>query len=171
MVKDVSFSEQQWFRQIRIWLLLLTVNVFVLYGFLQQVVMNEPVGTKPTSDLGVTIVTLFTVLISAALFMMRLDTIVDRSGIRYRFLPFHLSQKVIRWEDVEKAYIRKYNPIREYGGWGIRWGTFGKGNAFNVSGDVGLQLVLKNGRKLLIGTQRPYDLDRVIDQLGVKTTE
>jgi hypothetical protein len=70
-----------------------------------------------------------------------------------------------------KAYIRKYNPIKDYGGWGIRWGSFRKGNAYNMSGNMGLQLVFKDGKKLLFGTQRSSELDQIIEQLGVKTMD
>lgn len=170
-MRDVTYSERQRFRQVWIWALLLGINILTIYGFIQQVVIGEPFGDKPTSDLGVTLVTLLTLILSVAIFAIRLDTFIDRNGIRYRFVPFHFKEKSIRWEDVDKAYVRKYNPILEYGGWGIRWGTFGKGNAYNMSGNMGLQLVLKNGKKVLFGTQMPKELDHVIEQLGVKTTE
>jgi uncharacterized membrane protein YobD (UPF0266 family) len=169
MKRDVSFSEKQWFRQTWIWVMILAIDALILYGFIQQVVLDKPFGTKPTSDLGVTIVLLLMAVVTVLIFSIRLETVVDRVGIRYRFFPFHLAAKTILWEDISKAYIRKYNPILEYGGWGIRWGTFGKGNAYNVSGNMGLQIELKKGKKLLIGTQKADELDRVIEQLGVKT--
>lgn len=171
MKRDVSFSEQQWFRQMWIWILLLGINVLVVYGFIQQVILEEPFGTNPGSDLGITITLILTAMVTFFIFSIRLDTVVDRDGIRYCFFPFHFSSKVIKWDDVSKAYIRMYNPILEYGGWGIRWGTYGKGNAYNVAGNMGLQLELKNGKKLLFGTQKADDLDRVIEQLGVKTAD
>jgi len=171
MRRDVSFTEQQWFRQIWLWILLFGINLLILYGFVQQIVFDKPYGTQPTSDLGITLVLLLTTVITIIMFSIRLDTYVDREGIRYRFFPFHFSSKIFKWDDVSKAYIRKYNPILEYGGWGIRWGVFGKGNAYNVAGNMGLQLELKNGKKLLFGTQKADDLDRVIEQLGVKTSE
>lgn len=51
---------------------------------------------------------------------------------------------------------RTYSPLREYGGWGIR--GFGSNRAYNVSGNHGVELVLKDGRKVLIGSQRADDL-------------
>jgi hypothetical protein len=169
MKRVVSFSEQQWLRQKWLWILMFGINLLILYGFIQQIVFDKPYGTKPTSDLGITLVLLLMSIVTWFLLSIRLDTTVDHNGIRYRFFPFHLTTKAISWDDVSKAYIRKYNPIMDYGGWGIRWGTFGKGNAYNVAGNMGLQLVLKNGKKLLFGTQRADDLNRVIEQLGVKT--
>ncbi len=151
--------------------MILAIDVLILYGFIQQVVLEEPFGTNPASDLGMTIMLILTAVVTFFIFSMRLETVVDRSGITYRFFPFHVSAKTITWDNVSKAYIRKYNPIKEYGGWGIRWGAFGKGDAYNMSGSMGLQLELKNGKKLLFGTQRSDDLDQVIEQLGVKTAE
>jgi len=171
MKRNVTFSERQWFRQIWIWLLLLAVNAFILYGFIQQVVMGKPFGTNPGSDLVITLTLLFMLLITGLILSMRLETYIDADGIQYRFFPVHFYNKRIAWSDVDKVYIRKYNAIVEYGGWGIRYGIFGKGNAYNMSGNMGLQLVFKNGKKLLFGTQRSDDLDRVIDQLGVKTAD
>ena len=44
--------------------------------------------------------------------------------------------KTLLWSEITKAEIRTYDPIGEYGGWGLRY-SFNKkkGNAVNVSGD------------------------------------
>ena len=57
---------------------------------------------------------------------------------------------------------RVYRPIREYGGWGIRYGKNGK--AYNISGDRGVQLELQNSKPLLIGSQRADELAQTIQQ-------
>lgn len=171
MKRDVTFSESQRFKLVWIWAILLGVNVLTIYGFIHQVILGNQFGNNPASDIVLTLIVLFTFLITLSILTIRLDTYIDFSGISYRFVPFHLKSRMIKWEEVDKAYIRKYNPIRDYGGWGIRWGSYGKGNAYNMSGNMGLQLVLKNGKKVLFGTQLPKDLDHVIEQLGVKATE
>ena len=56
--------------------------------------------------------------------------------------------------------VRTYRPIREYGGYGIRYSS--KGKAYNVSGDRGVQIELLNGERLLIGSQRADELWRAI---------
>jgi len=63
---------------------------------------------------------------------------------------------------LDKVYLRKYSPIGEYGGWGFRYG------AYNIKGSQGLQLKFKNGKMLLIGTQRPEELQKVLDQFKSK---
>jgi hypothetical protein len=45
----------------------------------------------------------------------------------------------------------------------------GKGRAFNVSGDKGLQLQFSNGKRLLIGTQMPDELTTVLARVGLLT--
>ena len=52
----------------------------------------------------------------------------------------------------------------EYGGWGYRISPR-NGKAFNIKGSWGLQLVLSNGDKLLLGTQKPEELKKAIEQL------
>jgi hypothetical protein len=95
---------------------------------------------------------------------MRLETKIDKEGIYVRLFPLHVNFKFFNWNDIEKAYIRKYNPILEFGGWGIRFGF--KGMAYNVSGNKGLQLEFRNGNKLLIGTNRAEELNSIVTQIN-----
>jgi hypothetical protein len=57
---------------------------------------------------------------------------------------------------IEKYEVITYDPILDYGGWGIKYNRHGK--AYNVSGNKGLQLYLKNGKRILIGTQKESEL-------------
>ena len=60
------------------------------------------------------------------------------------------------WDEVQDVEIRKFKPISEYGGWGIRYGKSGK--AIIISGGEGLQLSLKSGKKILIGIKKVDEL-------------
>ncbi|MAD97222.1 MAG: hypothetical protein CMB99_07855 [Flavobacteriaceae bacterium] len=85
--------------------------------------------------------------------------------MHYRFFPFHLKYKLILWKEIANCYVRKYDAVTEYGGWGFKGGALWKksnGKAINVSGDIGIQLELVNGKKLLIGTQKESEATRVI---------
>ena len=42
------------------------------------------------------------------------------------------------------------------GGWGVHFGLAGM--TYNVSGNEGVHFILKNGAKVLVGTQRPGEL-------------
>ncbi|MHC4396041.1 MAG: DUF6141 family protein [Planctomycetota bacterium] len=91
---------------------------------------------------------------------LKLETEVRGDGLYIRFYPFHLKFKRFGVEELSEYYAREYRPILEYGGWGIRYGR--KGKAYNVSGNKGVQLVFKNGKRLLIGSQREKELEDAI---------
>ncbi|WP_369049274.1 hypothetical protein [Tenacibaculum sp. UWU-22] len=99
------------------------------------------------------------------IFFFKLKTRIDEYGIHYQFFPFHLKFRTKKWHQINKAYIRKYDAITEYGGWGLKsswpWNKK-KGTAINISGDIGIQLELKNGKKLLIGTQKENNARQVL---------
>ena len=64
--------------------------------------------------------------------------------------------------DIRSARVVDYDPVTEYGGYGIRSGPLGR--AYIASGRRGVQLELKDGRKLLIGSQRSEELaQRIVE--------
>lgn len=95
---------------------------------------------------------------------LNLKTRIDEKGIYYQYKPLHFSFRRIPWKHISKCYIRNYNAISEYGGWGIKFSfRKNKGKAFTTKGTIGLQIELKNGRKILIGTQNKEELQRVLN--------
>ena len=89
---------------------------------------------------------------------MGIVTEVTDGQLRVRLWPF--PTKTYALADIESAEVRTYRPIREYGGWGLRVGP--SGMAWNAYGDQGVQLVLRGGRRVLIGSQDPEALARAI---------
>lgn len=150
----LTFSESQHFRQWWLWLLLIAIGV-LHFNIIYQGLDNDITGSSEPVFILLVILT----LIGLFLFL-RLDTKIDETGIHYRFFPFQLKYRTKHWNEMEKVYVRKYKPIWEYGGWGIR--GLGRDKALNVSGNMGLQLELKGGDKLLIGTQRPKEMEEVV---------
>ena len=92
-------------------------------------------------------------------YLLKLITRVDAKGVHVRFFP--LTHKQIPFENRTSCQARTYRPIREYGGWGIRFSR--KGRAYNVSGNQGVQLTFKQGKPLLIGSQKPEELAAAIN--------
>jgi hypothetical protein len=150
------FIEKQRFSQWWLWLLLLLVVSNLVREFL-----NGTVEEKQALFFSALILTLTSVLFG----IMKLETSIDINGISVRFFPFHLKKKHFNWDQLEICSIRTYKPVIEYGGWGIRKTFSGKGTAYNVKGKVGLQLVFKNGDRLLIGTQKAEELNEVLKTL------
>ncbi|ASV31322.1 hypothetical protein CJ263_14485 [Maribacter cobaltidurans] len=112
----------------------------------------------------VLILTFFFVLVILVLvYRIALSTQIDEKGIHFRFFPFQRNNKVILWADMDKCYTRKYSPIGEFGGWGYR-GIGRKKKAYNIRGNMGIQVVLKTGKMLLIGTQKPNEAQQTINR-------
>jgi len=87
---------------------------------------------------------------------MELILVIDDKKINYRFYPFHNKNKEIRKSDIQEIRVGTYNPIADYGGWGIRFGS--KGKAYTVSGSYGIQIKLNNNKNILIGTNNPDEV-------------
>ncbi len=166
MDEEVLFTERQHFKQWWLWLVLWGINGLLLFGVFKQVVGGQQFGNKPMSNTGLLVTTALTIALALLFQSFRLDTAVKRDGIYVRFFPFHLKFKHYTWDELTKSYVRRYSPVGEYGGWGLRFGMFGKGTAFNVSGNSGLQLEFRNCRKLLIGTGKPDELTEILDRIG-----
>lgn len=164
MNKDVLFSETQRFKQLWIWVILLGINSISMYGIYQQIILGIPYGNNPMSNTGLIVTSSITMLLTLFFILLRLDTQITPEGISIRFFPVHKQFKVFTWDQISKAYIRKYAPIREFGGWGLR--LWGKGIAYNVSGNIGLQLELNSKKKILIGTNKPVELKEALIKLG-----
>ena len=166
MDNEILFTERQRFKQLWLWLILLGINGLFLFGVFKQVINGQQFGDKPMSNTGLLIATGLTLLLTILFINFRLDTIIKKDGIYVRFFPLHLKFKHYSWDSLTKSFVRQYSAITEYGGWGLRLGLFGKGKAYNVSGDKGLQLEFANNKKLLIGTNKPDQLTETLNKIG-----
>ncbi len=166
MINEILFNERQKFKQWWLWIILLTVNGLFVFGIFKQVISRQQFGDKPISDIGLLLIEGLILLLTILFINFRLDTHIKSDGIYLRFFTFHLSFRHYTWDKISKSFIRQYNPIGEYGGWGLRYGLFGKGRAFNVSGNKGLQLEFTDDKRLLIGTNKPEELIEALKKLG-----
>ena len=91
----------------------------------------------------------------------KLITEVRSDALSIRFFLLW-PERVIPWNDIRSAESVVYRPIRDYGGWGVRFGPAGR--AYNVRGSRGVRIELANGEKILIGSQQPDDLARAIGE-------
>ena len=169
----VFFKEEQKFGSMPLYLGMgliyaSTIIIFV-FAMYSQFVLNEPWGDKPISDKGLllTFILVMAVLVASAymLFGSKLVVQVTHQSIFIAFWPYFTKPKIYLGKDIDRFEIRKYKPIKEYGGWGVKQGKKSIGKAFNVSGNIGLQLYLKNGRKVLIGTQRGNAILRAMKKM------
>jgi hypothetical protein len=161
MSSKVLFTERQKFNQWWIWLIMMGINVVFICIILMQYLNAQQINIGMAAGLGIN--SIMTVL---TFFLLRLETEITDEGINVRFFPFHLSFIKIEWGKITKGYIREYSPLKEYGGWGIKYGFSGQGKAYNMSGNKGLQLIMKDGSRLLIGTNKPEALKQALKEAG-----
>lgn len=158
------YGEVQRFRQPLLWALVLGIAGVSIWSFVQQIILDQPFGTNPAPDWAVVLIAVvFGLGLPAFFYSLRLITEVKPDGIYVRFVPFHLSPHRIAAADIVGYEAVTYSPLRDYGGWGIRFGRRGK--AYNVSGDRGVSLKLSNGSELLVGSQRPEEMVQAISRL------
>jgi hypothetical protein len=163
-----DFHEEQQFRQSWVWLLLLVTTVCVIgmfaHGIYTQLYLGQAWGDRPMSNTALVISAAFSFLICAGLtllfYKLKLITEVGPDGVHIRFFP--LTRRKIAFHSITSCKARTYRPIREYGGWGIRFSR--KGRAYNVSGNKGVQLEFRQGKPLLIGSQRAEELAETINK-------
>ena len=165
------FSEEQKLKRWRIWLVSIVPFLTVLgpigYGIYSQEVLNKPFGNNSQSSTGLILTALFLVLFTGLIVLlvtnMKLKTKINHEGIWVAFPPMMRKWKIISPEEIENYEVRTFRA-REFGGHGIkrRWRN---GKALTISGNTGLQLYLKDGKKILIGTQKKQAIEYAMNKM------
>lgn len=156
------FIEEQKFTQIWLFLGLAIAFVVVTTPIIKDWdTISQGSFGEILSNIGGVLVLLF---VFALFNFLKLKTRIDEKGVYYQYLPFHFTYRFLPWNMIAKCYVRNYNAIFEYGGWGLKFSfTKKRGKSFTVKGAVGLQLELRNGKKILIGTQKKEEIQRTIE--------
>lgn len=152
--KETQRFDQWWMRILLVIVLAFAVSPLV---FQYDTLINSNVELMSVI---VSILVLLAVFISFW-FLFKLQTRIDERGITYRFFPFQRKERFKSWSEIESITIRKFNPIKEYGGWGYRI-SFTKKKALTIKGNKGIQIIFKNGNELLLGTQYPEKVEQFI---------
>ena len=153
----LEFNETQRFTQWWLWLILIGVWASMVYSF---------VTAPPQTNVAAFVSFGIGILLPLLFWQMKLTTRITEDGIYVRFFPFHFKEKFFPWETITSSYVRTYNPLMEYGGWGIKYSFKGNGLVYNTAGNVGLQLYFKEGEPVLIGTQKGDEIKQVLASLG-----
>jgi hypothetical protein len=158
------FREVQRFKQLWLWAILLIPTAVSWYIFVQQIVLGRPQGHNPAPDwLTAVLLAIFGLGFPIFFAELRLVTEVSSRGLRIGFAPFPL--RVFGPGEIVSAQATDYHPLRTYGGWGVRYSSAGK--AYNVCGHRGVRLMLTNGHQLLVGSQRPDELEAALRASGL----
>tara|TARA_B100000497_G_scaffold22514_1_gene26415 strand:- start:103 stop:594 length:492 start_codon:yes stop_codon:yes gene_type:complete len=158
-----EFKEEQKFNQWWLWLILILMGVLPIIGIYKQLILEEKLGDNPMSDISLLIFSIIMFSLVGLFLIMKLKTSIDKNGINMYFFPF--IKKSVDWQQIKNVKVINYGFV---GGWGIRlWTKYG--TVYNVKGDKGLEIVLKSGKKFLIGTQKETELSTIIEEMMVGT--
>ncbi len=157
------FTEIQRYRQTWIWVLLGAMLGTLLFLGALQLIQYQVSDTSWLSVPALLFMGFIWGVLVLLAYKAHLFVQVNEQGIQFQLFPFQWSSRNIKWADIDEMYIRNYDGIAEYGGWGMRYGPQGK--AYTISGNSGVQLHLVDDQKILVGTQRPTELEELIVQL------
>ena len=146
------------------WIFFIGLYVLMFWALIDQFSKEIDITAVSSIIFSLCLIIFFNIVIV----IMKLDTEIDEAKISYRYKPFHVKPRIIYWDEISDFYTRDYKPLKEYGGHGLQR-KLKYGRAFTVSGKKGLQLILKSGKKILIGTHKPKELEMVIDKLKSRT--
>jgi len=160
MKGKILFEEEQSFVGTWMWYLTILIGGLSIFGTLASWMFSN----NPEGPIGTFIASLVISGVVILLGTSKLHLIIDTQSIYYRYPPFVNKEKILRKDDIQEIYVRKYKPIWEYGGWGYRF-RFRSGRAMTVSGNQGLQILTTKDKRLLIGTNKPDELQTAIARL------
>ena len=161
-IDNPIISESQKFRQWYVWVLVAIAPIIFVWAILQQVVLGVPFGTNPSGNIVLIILAVvFGIAFPFFLYRTGLDVQLSSEAIHLRFWPLHFKPRTFYFRDIHNVEPVTYSPLKDYGGWGIRYGA--KGKAYNVSGNQGVVITLETGQRIMIGSQRHEELSSIIN--------
>jgi hypothetical protein len=157
----VFFHEEQAFRQWHARLVLAMPPAALIFITLRQVVWHRPWGTQPVSNGGLLFLSVLLVLVYLRLITVRLVTDLRPTEIAVGLRGLWRKRRIPLCQ-VRAASAVEYDPIRDFGGYGVRSGP--RGRAYIARGNRGVELELQDGRKVLVGSQDPVRLAKCITE-------
>jgi len=150
---SLEYHETQYFRQP--WIIAVVAGVAIITWY--SVLVTEPL----VGAVQVVLLLAFGVLLPLFFAVLRLETQVSTDGISYRMPPIVLRERIIPWNELLSADLITVRPIRDCGGWGIRY-CRREGIAYLVSGNQVIRCRKKTGETVLLGTRQPDEMMRAI---------
>ena len=157
--RDILFKETQRFTQWWLWIFLIGMLTLPIYGMVQQFILGEPWGSKPMPDWGLLLFGLGMLAFVYFFYAIQLKTWIHPDGIVVSFPPF-FRRKRFSVSDISSAKVITYG----FTGYGLRYSPK-HGTIYNIKGNKGLAIVMKSGRKFMIGTQHPAQVEEIVKHL------
>jgi hypothetical protein len=153
------YREEQWFGW---WVYALLAALMVLGGlFFAWSRPGAPGdGEAPaglSSDLRILLLVGLTLPPALLVGVLKMTTMVTPGTLQVWFGVFPAFRYTVPLDVIKGAQVVTYRPLRDCGGWGLRRSRMGH-RVFNARGNRAVEVLLTDGSKLLIGSQRPEEL-------------
>ncbi|SFA57986.1 hypothetical protein SAMN04488511_11875 [Pedobacter suwonensis] len=166
----MEFEEQQ---HLKLWWLYLLVGVDAI--IVLCIVLFDKGGMSFTDLKAVYFAPLWAVILPFAIIYLIQQNVltlrINEEGIYYRYFPFKARLKHLKWDEIAKAHITKYDAFGDYGGYGVKirlWFKFDDKAYILNDKNRGLQLEFKNGKKLLFSSNRIDEMELFLINLKTR---
>jgi len=125
----------------------------------RQVWQGHPIGDPPLANSLLWSIFVVSVVVAVWFSLTKLVVEVrdDVLSIDFRFLwPL----RTIEWRQMRRAEAIAYRPVRDFGGWGVRWAP--RGVVYNTGGNRGVRIYMVSGERVLVGSRRADELAQAI---------
>jgi hypothetical protein len=173
MKEELVFEEHHNAKQWGFVAVAVIANVFLIFLCIKQIALGTPVGNNPINNIVLIAITALSILLTVILFFAQLNTVINNDGIYVRIFPLRLRFKFIPWEMVSEAVATKVNILGGFGIMRINLGNIGISSGigytyYKTGGNKALKLVLKNNKKIYIGTRRVEELSEFLNKLNAE---
>jgi hypothetical protein len=154
---NILFSEQQNITKWYIWIVPVLIMVVTVYITLTQLLLKQVGDTDAIPGNILIMMIVIPCILIFFLRHIRMNMEITSNGILYDVRPFR--EGYILWSEVKEVKLIPYTRM------GLGLGAGAHGKTYNISGTHGLQLTKKNGQKILLGTDKPELLKKVLERL------
>jgi len=150
-----AFYEKQYFNKYFI-ALMIGISLFLIAIFISSMLSRKHIlNLLPL---------LIAPIITAFIVNMRLEIKIQDNMLFYKLFPLHMKWRTLDISSLSNVNSIQYMPLRNYGGWGLRYGKDGE-VAYIMSGNKGVRVFTSSGKRILFGSQKPDELAHVLENL------
>ena len=97
-------------------------------------------------------------------FGLKLKWTISKDSFTFKYNPFYNKWRKIPLAEIKKIETMRINPLKEFGGWGFRYGKLGQ--AFTTTGRMIIHIETVEGQKFNFSVSNAEKADIAIKELG-----
>lgn len=158
----IEFEETQTYKKSVLKVVLLVTSLLFFYVYLRQEYFNNPITETPSNPNGLIAGGTLLFVLFIVFHLANYKVQILKSGIRFRFWPFHPTWREYPYENISKVSIREFSPEKEFGGRGLRYSFKQKAWMYIITGNHCIEIERKEGGKTLLGIENAEKVRRII---------